>query len=167
LNKQELRKQSRELKKKERQDMSLNLHAHRHEHDHKHQLTVTPFPSADEIGKYSAIDPSLPNRLFALIEKRVEADIENDRALIELEENEQDIRASELERIYSFKEKGQNYALLALVFLGILAVIFAIMDYPKIAATVIGVTILGAITAFTGLTKDDRKKNKNDELKEE
>jgi hypothetical protein len=63
--------------------------------------------------------------------------------------------------MYSFKEKGQNYALIALIFLGILAVVFALMDYQKIAGTIIGVTILGAITAFTGLTKEDKKKNKS------
>lgn len=147
--------------------MSLNLHAHKHEHDHKHQLTVTPFPSADEIGKYSDIDPTLPNRLFALIEKRVEADIENDKALIYLEENEQDIRASEIEKMYLLKNKGQNYGIISLIFLGFLSIGFAYLGYEKTAAAIAGITIVGAVTAFTGLTKDDKKKNKNNGSEEE
>lgn len=157
-----IRKRPQEVKTQERVTVPLSLHAHKHEHDHKHQLTVTPFPSADEIDKYAAIDPTLPNRLFTLIEKRVEADIENDSAMIDLEANEQDIRSEEIAKMYDFRNKGQNYGIISLFFLGLLSLGFAYLGYEKTSATIVGVTILGALTAFTGF-REDKKKNHDKE----
>jgi uncharacterized membrane protein len=161
LNKRQLKKRAAKPQQSNDPQMTLGLHAHRHEHDHKHQLTVTPFPSAEEIGNYGQVDPTFPDRLLTLIEKRVEADIQNDKAMIELERDEQSIRDREVTEDYRFKRRGQLFAIVSLIFLGSLAIFFALIGFEKTAGTIIGVTILGAITAFTGLNSEKKKNKKN------
>lgn len=134
------------------------LHAHKHQHDHNHKLSVSPFPSAEEMEKYGQFDEALPERLFSLIEARVKADIENDSRLIGLEKTEQELRAIEINRSYAFRSRGQIFAIVSLIFLGLLSLCFGYLGFEKTAGTIVGVTILGSLTAFTGLSKKDNKK---------
>lgn len=130
-------------------ELTVGLHAH--QHDHKHHINISPFPSAEELQKYNQFDPSFSRMIMEAFHKRVEADIEIDKQKIALEQKEQSIRRDEASQEYKITSRGQWFAMGALLFLGTLAFLFGLIGYEKTAATIAGTTIVGAITAFTGL----------------
>lgn len=140
---EKLVKENEELKQAVSVQQQLSLSLSKHDHNHTHNVTVSDLPPPDIFGQY-------PPELQALILKRIETDIDNDRKLIELEEKEQILRGKELEDEVSIKKRGQIYAFSALLLLSGLAIYFAENDAYKIAGTIVAVTIVGSITAFTG-----------------
>lgn len=140
---EKLAKENEELKRVASVQQQLSLFLSKHDHNHTHNVTVSDLPPPDILGQYSP-------ELQALILKRIETDIDNDKKLIELEEKEQILRSNELQGEVSIKKRGQIYAFLALFLLSGLAIYFAEKDAYKIAGTIVAVTIVGSITAFTG-----------------
>jgi uncharacterized membrane protein len=104
---------------------------------------VSDLPPPDVFEQY-------PKELQALMLKRIETDIDNDKKLIDLEVNEQVLRTQELTEESTLKKRGQIFAFLSLVLLGGLAVFFAFIGAYNIAGTIVGVTMVGSITAFIG-----------------
>lgn len=134
--------------KDEQHQMSLSLS--KHDHQHIHNVTVSDLPTPEAYSKY-------PPELQELILLRIRTDIENDKKLLELEEKEQTIRNKESTGEINIKTKGQYFAFFALIFLGGLSAYFANLEAYKISAAIVGVTIVGSITAFTGFGKPKKQ----------
>ena len=134
--------------KDEQHQMSLSLS--KHDHQHIHNVTVSDLPTPEAYSAY-------PKELQELILLRIQTDIENDKKMLELEEKEQSIRNKETTGEISIKTRGQFFAFFALLFLGGLAAYFANLQAFKISAAIVGVTIVGSITAFTGFGRPKSK----------
>ena len=155
----------RQLQKQERKSRTTPeelriLAAHKHEHNHQHQLTISPFPSATEMEKIHSLDPSILSRMMDMAESQIKADIENSKEKIILEKEEQKIRKTEVEGDIQHKARGQKYGLTALIFLGFVTLGLVYFQAYKTAAAFATITIIGGTTAFTGLGKNENKKNK-------
>ena len=138
--------------------LDLHAHMHKHEHEHDHHVTVSPYPSASEIEKLHDINPDFSAILMNTIAKRVDADIEIDKSKIELEQ-----KGQELGIVDRRLKRGQNYGLIALLFLGCITVGLVYLEAFVTAGFFATTTIVGSIVAFTGINLSSRnKKNKND-----
>jgi len=137
--------------KEEQSRMSLSLA--KHDHNHIHNVTVSDLPSPEAYREY-------PEELQKLILLRIETDIENDKKLIELEEKEQLIRKDETSGEILLKKRGQIFAFLSLLLLSSLSIYFSYIGYQKTAGTIVAVTILGTITAFTGFGRKKQSSKK-------
>jgi len=137
--------------KDEQNRMSLSLA--RHDHNHVHNVTVSDLPTPEAYKEY-------PEDLRELIRLRIRTDIENDKKLIELEEKEQLIRKEETNGEIMLKRRGQIFAFSSLLLLSSLSVYFSYIGSLKIAGTIVAVTIIGSITAFTGFGRKKQQKKK-------
>lgn len=154
-NNRQLKKENTGLKRKvdEMQDSheKLSLSLSKHDHNHIHNVTISDLPPPEVIDSY-------PPDVRELILLRIKTDIHNDNKLIELEEKEQIIRHNESAGEIILKKRGQLFAFFGLLLLCGLAVYFGSIDALKIAATIVGVTIVGTIAAFIGVTKPKKEK---------
>ncbi len=152
--------------KKEKQKVETTHHteemklfaAHRHEHNHQHQLTVSPFPSAIEMEKIHQINPTILETMMTTVQIQVNADIQNNLQKINLEKEEQELRKIEVLGDIEHKKRGQNYGLIALIFLGIVTLGLVYFEAYKTAAAFATITIIGGTTAFTGFSSSDKNK---------
>ena len=133
--------------------IDLILGAHKHEHNHQHQLNISPFLPASELERINYLNPEFAKKIFDLTEKQIDADIENNKAKIILEQKEQDLRDKEITGEVEYKKRGQNYGLIVLLFLGIVTLGLVYLEAFKTAAAFATITIVGSTTAFTGFTK--------------
>jgi len=134
------------------------LAAHQHEHNHQHQLNISPFLSAHELEKMNAVDPAYANKIFELTKYQIEADVENSKKNIELEQKEQEIREKEVIGEIDHKKRGQYFGVYAITFLGLITLGLVYFEAFKTAAAFASVTIVGGTVAFTGIPA----KNKNE-----
>ncbi len=146
---------------------SLDLHAHMHKHEHDHHVSLSPYPSINEIEKLHNINPEFSTILMNTIAKRVDADIEIDKSKIVLEQKEQKLREQELGIVDRRLKRGQNYGLIALLFLGCITVGLVYLEAYVTAGFFATTTIVGSIVAFTGINlSTNSKKNNDDEIEE-
>ncbi|MBL1245135.1 MAG: hypothetical protein COA39_012310 [Sulfurimonas sp.] len=136
------------------------LAAHQHEHSHQHKLTISPFPSALEMEKIHALNPDVLSVMINMAQHQIETDTENSKAKIALEKDEQNIRRLEVLGEIEHKKRAQNYGLIAMIFLGSITLGLVALGAYKTAAAFATVTIIGGITAFTGIS-DKSKSKKN------
>ncbi len=148
--------------------LDLHAHMHKHEHEHDHHVTLSPYPSANEIEKLNDINPDFSTILMDTIAKRVDADILIDKSKIELEQQEQELRGQELGIVDRRLKRGQNYGLIALLFLGCITVGLVYLEAFITAGFFATTTIVGSIVAFTGinLSSSSKKNNNDDEIEE-
>lgn len=137
---------------------------HHHEHEHNHQLTISPFLPASEMERIYDLDPSILTIIMETTKIQVQSDIQNREDKIELERKEQSIREKEVEGEIAIKTRGQKYGLMAMFFLGSVTVALVYFEAYKTAAAFATVTIVGGITAFTGLGKRITKKTKSKDI---
>lgn len=155
---QKLTEELNDLKKmqfhvrEERLEVSLSQHAH----NHTHSVTVSDLPPPEVFDRY-------PEELKALILKRIETDMENDKALVALEKEEQVIRKLESSGEFTLKSRGQIFAFSSLILLLGAAIYFGTIGAFKIAGSIVAVTIIGSITAFTGFGSSGNKKSESEE----
>jgi len=159
INKRQIKKQRQQPKQKQPEELRV-LAAHKHEHNHQHQLTFSPFPSAIEMERMNALDPNYVNTIMRMAEQQIQADIENSKSKIALEQEEQNIRRLEVTGNIEHKKRGQNYGLIAMVFLGATTIVLAYLGAYKTAAAFATVTVIGGITAFTGFSNHKNKEQK-------
>ena len=147
----------------------LDLHAHMHRHEHDHRVSVSPYPSANEIDRLHSINPEFATILMNTIAKRVEADIQIDHSKIKLEQKEQELRSQKLGILDRRLKRGQNYGLFALIFLGCITMSLVYMEVYIIAGFFATTTIVGSIVAFTGINMQSSKEDdtSTDESEEE
>ncbi len=151
---QQLIAENNELKKMQFhvREEKLELSLSQHDHSHTHNVTISDIPSPEILAKY-------PQKLQDLIVKRIETDIDNDKAIVALEQDEQKLRTLESKGELKLKTRGQIFAFSALLILLGAAIYFAEKGAYGIAGSIVAVTIVGSITAFTGFNPL-RKKNK-------
>jgi hypothetical protein len=147
--------------------LDLHAHMHKHEHEYDHHVTVSPYPSVNEIEKLHDINPNFSAILMNTIAKRVDADIEIDKSKIELEQREQELRGLELGIVDRRLKRGQNYGLIALLFLGCITVGLVYLEAVVTAGFFATTTIVGSIVAFTGINLSSNKKNNNNDNDDE
>jgi len=161
---------SKRLAKKEKQKVELTHNteemrlfaAHKHEHNHQHQLNVSPFPSAIEMEKINHINPTILETMMNTVQMQVTADIQNNTEKINLEKEEQELRKIEVLGEIEHKKRGQNYGLIALIFLGLITLGLVYFEAYKTAAAFATITIIGGTTAFTGFSSSKKNKKKTD-----
>lgn len=153
----ELKEENSELKKMQFHIREEKLELSVHDHNHTHSVTVSDLPPPEVLKEY-------PEELQSLILERIKADIDNDKALIELERNEQILRDKESTGELSLKNKGQWFAFSSLVLLTAAAVYFVDKEAYKIAGSIVAVTIVGSIAAFTGFNPTQR--NNKDKIED-
>lgn len=168
MNKRKNKKKLQTKKQNLQTTNSLGLHMHKHEHEHDHHVTVSPYPSANEIEKLNDINPDFSTMLMDTIAKRVDVDILIDKSKIELEQKEQELRGQELGIVDRRLKRGQNYGLIALLFLGCITVGLVYLEAFITAGFFATTTIVGSIVAFTGinLSSSSKKNNNDDEIEE-
>ena len=168
MNKRKNKKKLQTKKQNLQTTNSLGLHMHKHEHEHDHYVTVSPYPSANEIEKLNDINPDFSTMLMDTIAKRVDVDILIDKSKIELEQKEQELRGQELGIVDRRLKRGQNYGLIALLFLGCITVGLVYLEAFITAGFFATTTIVGSIVAFTGinLSSSSKKNNNDDEIEE-
>ena len=157
------------LAKKEKQKVELITHHTEemrlfaaHKHEHNHQLNVSPFPSAIEMEKINHINPRIVEIMMSTVQMQVDADIQNNTEKINLEKEEQELRKIEIIGTIEHKKRGQNYGLIALIFLGLSTLGLVYFEAYKTAAAFATITIIGGTTAFTGFSSPKKNKQKVD-----
>lgn len=155
---QKLTAENNELKKMHFhvREEKLELSLSKHDHSHTHNVTISDLPSPDILAAY-------PSELQALILERIKTDIDNDKALVSLEKDEQKLRVLESKGELKLKSRGQIFAFSALLILVGAAIYFAEKDAYGIAGSIVAVTIVGSITAFTGFNPLRRKSKRTED----
>jgi len=128
------------------------------EHNHTHNVTVSDLPSPEIFEAYS-------EKMQSLILERIKADIDNDKELISLEKREQSIRITESNGELMLRSRGQVFAFISLLLLLSSSIHFANIEAYKIAGSIVTVTIVGAITAFSGFNSMRKKKEDKEKKK--
>jgi uncharacterized membrane protein len=161
---------SKRLSKKQKEELTPHTEemrlfaAHKHEHNHQHQLNVSPFPSAIEMEKINHINPTILETMMNTVQMQVTADIQNNTEKINLEKQEQELRKIEVLGEIEHKKRGQNYGLIALIFLGLITLCLVYFEAYKTAAAFATITIIGGTTAFTGFSSKNKKKKTDTDL---
>ena len=107
--------------------------------------------------KIYALNPEVLTVMINMAQHQIETDTENSKAKIALEKDEQEIRKLEVLGEIELKKRGQNYGLVAMLFLGCITLGLVALGAYKTAAAFATVTIIGGVTDFTGIGTTKKK----------
>lgn len=93
-----------------------------------------PIPMAAEMQRLAQVDPTFPERIMRIYEKQVD--------------HRHNLEEKALDRDYWLKSRGQHYALISVIILGIIAVILAFMHATTAAGVIAGTAIVGVVGVF-------------------
>lgn len=159
------KKTSKGLHKKNEYTPSLNISSQPNievfsqEENQKHimiqrQQFIGPIPPAEQLSKYQAIDPNLPNRIFEMAEKEQDKRLEHQAENIKINQYQAETTRQAYTETIKINRRGQLFAFITAILLVLAAFYMIFLGYPTQAATVLCTGLAAMIAAFI----NDRKK---------
>lgn len=147
-----------ELKPLSRGSENINLSLSKQEqHLHTHHTSLSPL-SADDIESIHNLNPNYVERILSIVEKNIETENIETKSFYNAIENEQKINEMKMNGELKLVLRGQIFALFAIIFLPIIAFVFAYNGNFYIAGILASSVLMLAIKYFIG-KKDTKKKN--------
>lgn len=124
------------------------------------QQYIGPIPPAEQLSKYQAIDPNLPNRIFEMAEKEQNKRLEHQAENIKINQYQAETARQAYTETIKINRRGQLFAFITAILLVLAAFYMIYLEYPTQAATVLCTGLAAMIAAFI----NERKKSSvNDE----